>query len=310
MLLLAAVLHPDTLIPAFFAITGAIIVITPVLASIRRQKARRTWVRTRGHLEKLRHSYGSFEVEYTYTVNGEPYRGGNLGVPLFRAIKGGTVQGASFMNRARAIQLRPGADVDVYFDPATPDDSALVVDDPGTKLLPQFIGLLMIGGSTLFWLRPELFAGHPPRLFALLFGVIAMVLLVFFVRLLRRHLQTATALTTTGCITKGEIHYERNSDKSSRGGYAAHIEFEYEVEGARYTSSQITALSVKTLKSQANAQRDLDGWLAQPEVTVLYLPGKPWDAFLRRGPAYGVAIPLIIALSFGTVGLFLFLKFS
>jgi len=305
---MAALVAPENLFVGFFAVFGSILLLLPALSSRRRRAACRTWVRTRGHLDKFSCHYGAYEVEYTYTVDKKEFRGKNLVVSLSRKIKGGTTAAPSLLSRDGTPRFRPGSAVDVYFNPAEPDDSALVVDNPGTSSLPQFIGLLLIGGSALFWLQPGLFSGPPLRLFASVFGVVAVACLALFAGLLRRHRETAAALEVAGCITKGELRYESGSGKSGGGGYVPYLEFEYEVDGARYTSSQITALSIKTLKRQKDAQRDLDAWLAQREVTVFYLPGKPWDAFLRRNSAFGVAIPLIIALSFATVALFLFFK--
>jgi len=121
------------------------------------------------------------------------------------------------------------------------------------------------------------------------------------VKYLRRHLRTRDFPFTTGELLKAVVAY--SSDGES-GGFAPSVEFAYTVDGVRYQSGQLTALSAQVMKRrQQDVQGMLDRLRAEPALTVFYDPKAPWDGFLKHGPVWGAVLPFFMGAAFGGVGI-------
>lgn len=97
-----------------------------------------------------------------------------------------------------------------------------------------------------------------------------------------------------GKLLKAAVAY--SSSGESRG-YTPDVEFEYEVDGRSYRSSQLTALSARVLSNDKEAvAKKLQA--LEPLPTVFYDPKAPWDGFLQHGPLWGVWMPMLMGALF------------
>jgi hypothetical protein len=288
-----------------------LVLLYSLLAGIRRGLGSEAWPKTAGCIRTFGMTEGVPHVLYEYRVNGEAFSSGAIVPGAFFYKNGRTTDApkATCVSDEGTLRFRHGAAVEVFFNLGNPADAALV---PGVQwgvvAKMALIAFLFIMGPILVWQTKEWMTKHGQSLaagFFFLGGLACLGITVFF---LGRCLRTRAYPFVTGRLLKAQVAYDSGSGDSGSGGYIPIVDYEYEVNGTRYQSQQMTAIPVRTLTRQATAQAKVERLLATPELRVYYNPCAPWEAFLQPGPYWGLAIPLVIGAAFTGFGFLMYFK--
>lgn len=115
--------------------------------------------------------------------------------------------------------------------------------------------------------------------------LVALTLLFVSVRNWRRYSSSKHWLSTKGLITGSSLQVSYDNDgpgiRNSRASYTPRVEYEYFVQGAKYSSKRF-AFGPGAAGSRSRALEMLNEYRSQAEVTVFYHPDKPQLACLQR----------------------------
>jgi len=106
-------------------------------------------------------------------------------------------------------------------------------------------------------------------------------------------------LSTEGVIIASKVESTSTSDGRS---YSAEIEFEYDLNGQRYTGDRHSYFSFGT-SSQTHSQEIVDRYPVGREVSVYYDPGEPSESVLEVDAASFPSIMILFLTPFHCIGI-------
>ena len=289
------------IVPAFFALLIGVILMAVIWRGC---KSASSWARTTAQIKTFGVTFGVPAVIYEYEVDGSKLTGSAIVPGVFAGKSQGTALAKSVYIRADgSLKFPPNAEVDVFYEPKNPSDAALVIGIPpgiwkGIALLFFFVGI----PSGIYEHRAWA-AEHAVDLILSAFLCGGVVLLGVSLTWLKNYFRSRSFPSTSGHLLKGDVAF--SSSGKGGGGYFPVVEFEYQVNGARYQSRQLTSVSFQVLKPQADAQSFIDRLCAEPNITVYYDPQAPWVGFLQHSSVWSVFLPALMGLVFlgGSVAL-------
>ncbi|XHR30323.1 MAG: DUF3592 domain-containing protein [Chthoniobacteraceae bacterium] len=289
---------------AFFELIGGALLLL-LLAGVRRGvQSASSWRRTTACIKTFGMTAGAPSVVYDYKVDGASFSSSAIVPGAFFFRKNGAVKApkALCVNPDGSLKFAPGSQVDVFYNPRNPADAVLVPGVQVGEVIKQaLIGLMLTGVPLIGWENRNWMSLHQQSVipgFFFLVGAVCGGVTLFF---LRRCLLTRNYPFVMGRLLNASVAYCGDSEGS---GYMPTVDYEYTVSGQCFQSQQLSAIPVRVMTSKNAAQVKVDGLLAMPEVKVYYNPRAPWEAFLRPGPYWGLAIPLAIGTGFAIFGLF------
>jgi hypothetical protein len=113
--------------------------------------------------------------------------------------------------------------------------------------------------------------------------------------------------TTEGTITSSYVHKREGSpsDKNKQPTYHVKINYEYTVDGTRYTGERIR-FTDNADRGRDKAKGLADEYFADQTVTVYYNPEDPGIAILKPGFVFSTFIPFLGGLAFLFAGILCF----
>ncbi len=298
---------PFWILLGFFALIPLVLT---ALAYYRAHRSRTFWRRTSGEILSFACSHQIPEVTYRYEVNGAPQEGRAIipGVYRFKEPKV-VLPNSLFLHADGSLRFAPGTKLDVFYDPAHPEDAALI---PGIGVHPWSMMLACAALLTILSiaLTPPLAALlHPVQWAGLAFIFMGAMPLAFWFKFRKRERLTRTFLPVEGELLSAEISRESASHGETRKtAYDIVVHYRYEVGGNLYESRQLRSIwDLRSLLTRREAEERLAELRAQPRLTVHYHPAAPWDAFLWRKSAAMLLAPLFLFLVAEGVGWYLLL---
>lgn len=89
-----------------------------------------------------------------------------------------------------------------------------------------------------------------------------------------------------------------------RKSFHLHVRYEYEVNGIRYVSKQLTAMESRVLTSnEEQIQKEIGALMADPKVRVFYNPRRPWVCHLRRGSLKILLVMILVTIVFSAAAI-------
>jgi hypothetical protein len=193
--------------------------------------------------------------------------------------------------------------VEVFYNPGNPGDAALVREMPSGKGL--LLTVPLIAFFVALYVNPGWFKTHLAVLLPAGFLVAGVAVFIYGCTWMRRHWQTRSFPSVRGRLLQAEVVYSSGGGESS-GGYAVGVEFEYEVNGCCYRSRQLRDLPLTMLKSsRQGAEHQVEKLRADPTPEIFYGPAAPWDGFLLHTNLLGAMAPILLAIPFVGMGIFL-----
>lgn len=255
-----------------------------------------------GRVKSFGVNYGVPNISYEYTVNAQTLEGSKFtpGVGAHLKVSGTSYPKSIYLNTDGSLKFPPGVTVAVFYDPQNPSDSALVqgfVFSTGAPIALSVIALLIFGFLHQNWVK-----AHGLATFSTVFFLAGLVVFLYGLSWINRYFNTQSFPSTTGKLLKAEVAF--STRENSAQGYTAEVEFEYQVQGSLYQSSQLKELPLWILKSRKQDVEPMVAKLrAEPELKIFYNPKAPWDGFLQHVSLLGASAPLLLSLPFMGVGL-------
>lgn len=113
--------------------------------------------------------------------------------------------------------------------------------------------------------------------------------------------------TVQGKVLSADVRSPHKSGSSSQS-FHLEVEYEYTVDGKRYTSNRYQLGSGPSHGNHGDvesAKADAEKYPVGSEITVHYHPENPHSAVLQTGVSWGGYVPLILGVPFFTLGLLL-----
>jgi hypothetical protein len=152
-------------------------------------------------------------------------------------------------------------------------------------------------------LVPVLFANLCGGIFVLILLAFGIYLVVFSIRSKKKTEESQNWPSTTGTVTLAEVKRSVNRDEDGNESYAyfPKVEYSYQVGGETLTGNRLAFGGVLAQSNPAPAQKTLERYPLDGQVTVYYDPEKPSDAVLERkagGMKWGLIVGIMcLALS-------------
>ncbi|MFA5261340.1 MAG: DUF3592 domain-containing protein [Candidatus Omnitrophota bacterium] len=141
-------------------------------------------------------------------------------------------------------------------------------------------------------------------LFFLLFAALGGGMVYLGYTLYRKSQASKSWPTTQGSVVSPEVtaHHSRSKKGHHRTTYGADVQYEYTVDGVKYSSHKISFGEYRTNNS-GQAQATVDHYPPQAQVVVYYNPDKPEEAVLEPGKTGGIVILFVVGGMFGLMGI-------
>jgi len=306
----------QTVLLIFVCIFGGIICWSYGASYLRVARSRSSWATTPGRVEWFGLNYGIPAISYEFTVDGKSIIGNKFTPgPLASYPKRARTSfpKSTYLNPDGTLRFPPGGQVEVFYDPGNPSDSALLRDLPSEKgflIIVPILALFLFGILHARWISQNV--GIVVSLFFTLIGLF--FALFMGIPWVRRFLVSRRFPSVPGELITAEVVYQASTGGGEArygGGYVVDLEFAYRVDGITYRSQQFGPLPFFVLKSRAqDVQSQIDRLNAETELRVYYDPAAPWDGFLSHVQMLGAISPLLMGILACLAGIFFALRQS
>lgn len=254
------------------------------------------WPRTRGRIVSSRvesrtvkrtteaSCTGNFaRIEFEFRIGNRTLRGNRVSIGE---------QAPDFQVRETLDRYPVGREVDVFYNPANPEQAVLERDLPPNFSKGLGLALLYFGGGTLFafayltrgvdWLSSRLPAGANAPLIALLVALGLAAVMVAWAKQ-RQSAQTREWDTVPGEIVAATVDSFTASTADSdsvRLRHAPRVTYRYARSGREYESSRLHFGAAVSYGSEAQARAKLGAYPIGKAVRVLVDPRNPTEATL------------------------------
>jgi hypothetical protein len=236
-------------------------------------------------------------VAYEFSVNGRAFVGDRIGF-------GDDSGGAN--TEATLARYPVGRAVQVYYDPANPEESVLERELPkGLRggclwivlLVIVVVGVIAAAANTApDWIEGHLRGARNPKL-AMLAGAMGIgtlvIALAYWLRMRRAGAWPAVPGTVTFCGVEEVLDSSTNGSSRVSRRYRANITYSYTVDGHAMTGRQIR-LGVDVAGTQAAAAAVCKRYPVGAQIEVHYDPTNPGDAAIERKPGMAL-VPFALA---------------
>jgi len=270
-----------------------------IAVSWRGWKSRTSWARTTASIKTFGISYGVPSVIYEYEVDGRKLTGNCIVPGAFAGgLRGTTPSKSVYLHADGSLKFPPNAEVDVFYDPKHPSDAALVTGIPAGIWKGFALILLLLGIAVSIYRYREWAGNHAGNLVLAGFGCCGFFLFGWSLKWLKDYARSRGFPSTSGHLLKAEIVYLNGGvGAGGSSGFVPAVEFEYEVNGSLYRSSQLTSVFFQTLHYRPkDVQPMIDRLRAEPNITVYFDPQAPWVGFLQHGSVWSALIPVFMGL--------------
>jgi hypothetical protein len=143
-----------------------------------------------------------------------------------------------------------------------------------------------------------------PSLMSLVFVAIGAAVLSYARRTAEKARQSASWPTTAGEIAHSAMLYQtdRTAGTGNTAAYRADVSYRYKVNGANYSSSQITLADFSSTRTRA--QGIVERYPDKSTVEVYYNPANPSESVLEPGSTGGITLVYLFGAGFAAGGLF------